>query len=92
LAEETLDFGYNRHECGAHRRAADAVAGRQCANTSWIPDSTVIDAMFGYYAKQWDAQIGIKNIANVEYFTIAESAGGFVGEPRTYYVKASLHY
>ncbi len=61
-------------------------------NTSWIPDSTVIDAMFGYYAKQWDAQIGIKNIANVEYFTIAESAGGFVGEPRTYYVKASLHY
>jgi iron complex outermembrane receptor protein len=61
-------------------------------NTSWIPDSTVIDAMFGYYAKHWDAQIGIKNIANVEYFTYAESAGGYVGEPRTYYLKASLHY
>jgi iron complex outermembrane recepter protein len=61
-------------------------------NTSWIPDSTVIDTMFGYFAKNWDAQIGIKNIANVEYFTFAESAGGYVGTPRTYYVKASWHY
>jgi iron complex outermembrane recepter protein len=61
-------------------------------NTSWIPDSTVIDTMFGYYAAHWDAQIGIKNIANVEYFSFAESAGGYVGEPRTYYVKASWHY
>jgi iron complex outermembrane recepter protein len=61
-------------------------------NTSWIPDSTVIDGMFGYYATHWDAQVGIKNIANVEYFTFAESAGGYVGEPRTYYLKASLHY
>lgn len=62
------------------------------ADTSWIPDSTVINGMFGYFATHWDAQLGIKNIANVEYFTIAQSAGGFVGEPRTYYVKASLHY
>ena len=62
------------------------------ANTSWIPDSTVINTMFGYFAAHWDAQIGIKNIANVEYFTIAQSAGGYVGEPRTYYVKASVHY
>jgi iron complex outermembrane recepter protein len=61
-------------------------------NTSWIPDSTVINAMFGYYAPHWDLQIGINNIANVEYFTYAESAGGYVGTPRTYYVKASLHY
>jgi iron complex outermembrane recepter protein len=61
-------------------------------NTAWIPDSTVVNAMFGYYGQHWDAQIGIKNIANVEYFTIAESAGGYVGEPRTYYAKASWHY
>ena len=45
----------------------------------------VIDTMFGYYAPHWDAQVGIKNIANVEYFTTAESAGGYVGQPRTYY-------
>lgn len=62
------------------------------ANSAWIPDSTVINTMFGYFAPHWDAQIGINNVANVEYFTIAESAGGYVGTPRTYYVKASLHY
>jgi iron complex outermembrane recepter protein len=62
------------------------------ANSAWIPASTVVDTMFGYYAAHWDAQIGIKNIANVEYFTIAQSAGGYVGQPRTYYLKASLHY
>jgi iron complex outermembrane recepter protein len=61
-------------------------------NTSWIPPSTVIDAMFGYYQAHWDAQIGIKNIGNVTYYTFAESAGGFVGDPRTYYVKAAWHY
>jgi iron complex outermembrane recepter protein len=62
------------------------------ANTGWIPPSTVVDAMLGYYGKHWDTQVGIKNIANVTYFSLAESAGGYVGEPRTYYVKASWHY
>ena len=40
----------------------------------------------------WDAQIGVKNITNVTYYTTAESAGGDVGLPRTYYAKASWHY
>ena len=62
------------------------------ANTAWIPSSTVADAMFGYYATHWDAQIGVKNIANVTYYTFAESAGGYVGLPRTFYAKASWHY
>jgi len=62
------------------------------ANTAWIPASTVINTMLGYYAAHWDAQVGINNVTNVEYFTFAQSAGGYVGEPRTYYVKASLHY
>ena len=61
-------------------------------NTAWIRDSTVVNAMFGYFGTHWDAQVGIKNITNVEYFSIAESAGGYVGEPRTYYAKASWHY
>ena len=42
----------------------------------------MIDTMFGYYAPQWDAEVGIKNIANVEYFTAAQSAGCYVGQPR----------
>jgi iron complex outermembrane recepter protein len=61
-------------------------------NTSWIPPSTVVDAMLDWSNKNWDTQFGIKNIANVTHYTIAESAGGYVGQPRTYYVKASWHY
>jgi iron complex outermembrane recepter protein len=61
-------------------------------NVAWIPSSTVADAMFGYYAAHWDAQIGVKNITNVTYYTTAESAGGAVGLPRTVYAKASWHY
>jgi iron complex outermembrane receptor protein len=61
-------------------------------NVAWIPSSTVADAMFGYYAAHWDAQIGVKNITNVTYYTTAESAGGAVGLPRTFYAKASWHY
>ena len=61
-------------------------------NTSWVPPSTVVDAMFGYYQPHWDAQFGIKNIGDVTYYTFAESAGGFVGDPRTHYVKAAWHY
>jgi len=62
------------------------------ADTAWIPPSTVADALVGYYAPHWDAQIGVKNITNVEYFTVAQSAGGFVGQPRTFYAKADWHY
>ena len=62
------------------------------ANTGWIPSSTVVDTMLGYYATHWDTEIGVKNITNVTYFTLAESAGGYVGQPRTYYVKAAWHY
>ena len=61
-------------------------------NVAWIPSSTVADAMFGYYAAHWDAQIGVKNITNVTYYTTAESAGGAVGLPRMFYAKASWHY
>jgi iron complex outermembrane receptor protein len=61
-------------------------------NTSWIPPSTVIDGMIDWSNHHWDAQFGIKNIGNVTYYTIAQSAGGYVGTPRTYYVKANWHY
>jgi hypothetical protein len=30
------------------------------ANNVWIPSSTVVDAMFGYHAPHWDAEVGIK--------------------------------
>jgi iron complex outermembrane recepter protein len=62
------------------------------ANTGFIPSSTVVEAMFGYYAAHWDAQIGVKNLTDVTYFTTAQSAGGYVGQPRTFYAKAVWHY
>jgi len=60
------------------------------ANNVWIPSST--DTMFGYYAPHWDAEVSIKNIVDVEYFTTAQSAGGYVGQPRTYYGRLAWHY
>jgi iron complex outermembrane recepter protein len=62
------------------------------ANSGWIPPSTVFDGMVGYYSAHWDAQFGVKNIGNITYYTFAESAGGYVGDPRTYYVKANWRY
>ncbi len=62
------------------------------ANNVWIPASTVADAMIGYYATHWDTEVGIKNITDAEYFTTAQSAGGYVGQPRTYYARAAWHY
>jgi iron complex outermembrane recepter protein len=61
------------------------------ANTAWVPASTVINAVTGYYGTHWDVQFGVNNIANVAYFSIAENAGGFVGDPRTYWGKVSWH-
>jgi outer membrane receptor protein involved in Fe transport len=48
--------------------------------------------MIGYYSPHWDVQVGVKNIGNITYYTFAESAGGYVGDPRTYYVKANWRY
>jgi outer membrane receptor protein involved in Fe transport len=41
---------------------------------------------------KWDVQFGIKNIADVTYYTTALSAGGYVGEPQTFYAKANWRY
>jgi iron complex outermembrane recepter protein len=90
----TYDFAI-AGENGFRIRAGVSYNSRTYGNTNnlvWIPSSTVADAMFSYYTAHWDAQIGVKNIANVTYFSTAESAGGYVGLPRTFYAKASYHY
>ena len=71
---------------GRDRIYADAL------NTMAVPGWVVFDALFGYYQPKWDAQIGVKNITNREYFLTANGVGGFVGDPRTYYVKASARF
>jgi iron complex outermembrane recepter protein len=60
-------------------------------NTNSIPASTVVDLTLSYIQPKWDAEFGIKNVADVTYFTSAYSAGGFVGEPRTFFLKADWH-
>jgi iron complex outermembrane receptor protein len=90
----TYDFaiaGIKGFRVGAGLSYNGATYGTTADNV-WIPSSTVADAMFGYYANNWDAQIGVKNITNVTYFTTAQSAGGYVGQPRTFYAKAAWHY
>jgi iron complex outermembrane receptor protein len=90
----TYDFsiaGIDGFEVGGGLSYNDKTFGNT-ANTGWIPASTVVDALFGYYAAHWDAQFGAKNIANVTYYTVAQSAGGFIGQPRTFYLKADWHY
>ena len=90
----TYDFaiaGIKGFRVGAGLSYNGATFGTAADNV-WIPRSTVADAMFGYYANNWDAQIGVKNITNVTYFTTAQSAGGYVGQPRTFYAKAAWHY
>jgi iron complex outermembrane recepter protein len=90
----TYDFaiaGIKGFRVGAGLSYNGATFGTTADNV-WIPSSTVADAMFGYYANNWDAQIGVKNITNVTYFTTAQSAGGYVGQPRTFYAKAAWHY
>ena len=90
----TYDFaiaGIKGFRVGAGMSYNGATYGSTADNV-WIPSSTVADAMFGYYANNWDAQIGVKNITDVTYFTTAQSAGGFVGQPRTFYAKAAWHY
>jgi hypothetical protein len=43
-------------------------------------------------SRHWDVQFGVKYIGNITDYTFAESAGGYVGDPRTYYVKANWRY
>jgi iron complex outermembrane receptor protein len=60
-------------------------------NTNFVPGYTVWNAVLSYVQPRWDAAIGIKNIFDVTYFPTALSAGGLVGEPRTFFLKGSYH-
>ena len=61
-------------------------------NTNQVPGYTVWDAVFSYIQPHWDVSFGVKNIFDVTYFPTALSAGGYVGQPRTYFLKAAYHY
>jgi iron complex outermembrane receptor protein len=60
-------------------------------NTSFVPAYTVWDTVLSYNEPKWDISAGVKNIFDVTYFPTALSAGGLVGQPRTFFVKYNYH-
>jgi outer membrane receptor for ferric coprogen and ferric-rhodotorulic acid len=51
----------------------------------------VWNAVLSYVQPRWEVAIGVKNMFDVTYFSTALSAGGYVGEPRTFFLKANYH-
>jgi iron complex outermembrane recepter protein len=41
---------------------------------------------------EWDIAAGIRNITDATYYITANGTGGFVGDPRTFYVKADYRF
>jgi iron complex outermembrane recepter protein len=62
------------------------------ANTTWVPAYVLFDSVLSYTQPTWDMSIGIKNISDRRYFVNANGAGAFVGEPRTVFAKAAIHF
>lgn len=44
-----------------------------------------------YNQPTWDIAAGVKNIFDVTYCPTALSAGGLVGQPRTFFLKYTYH-
>jgi iron complex outermembrane recepter protein len=55
-------------------------------NTKYIPSYTTLDTVLSYSGQRWNASLGFRNLADTRYFTAANGAGGFVGEPRSFFV------
>ncbi|MGB6938299.1 MAG: hypothetical protein WBE14_16740, partial [Xanthobacteraceae bacterium] len=81
-------FNIDGFRVGGGLQARDRIyadALNSFAVSGWI----VGDVFLGYYRPTWDIAAGIKNVANSTYFVTANGIGGFVGDPRTFYVKVS---
>jgi iron complex outermembrane recepter protein len=55
-------------------------------NTKFIPSYTTLDTVLSYRAHQWNGSLGFRNLTDTRYFVAANGAGGFVGEPRSFFV------
>ena len=82
-------FNIDGFRVGGGLQARDRIYA-DALNTFAVPGWIVGDVFMGYYKPTWDVAFGIKNVANTTYFVTANGIGGFVADPRTFYVKASV--
>jgi iron complex outermembrane receptor protein len=55
-------------------------------NASSIPSFAVVNMLVGYDASSWGVDVNVHNVADRRYFTAANGAGAYVGEPRSAFV------
>lgn len=55
-------------------------------NASSIPSFAVVNMLVGYDATTWGVDVNVHNVTDRRYFTAANGAGAFVGEPRSAFV------
>jgi iron complex outermembrane receptor protein len=55
-------------------------------NTNAIPSYTTLDMVIAYAGRGWNGSVGLRNLTDQTYFVAANGAGGFVGEPRSFFV------
>jgi len=55
-------------------------------NASSIPSFAVVNMLLGYDAGPWGVDVNVHNVTDRRYFTAANGAGAYVGEPRSAFV------
>mgnify|MGYP001060915879 CR=1 FL=1 len=55
-------------------------------NASAIPSFAVVNMLVGYDASTWGVDVNVHNVTDRRYFTAANGAGAYVGEPRSAFV------
>jgi len=59
-------------------------------NTDQVPGYVTEDIDVSYDRPRWEISAGIKNLTNKTWFLAANSAGAFLGDPRTFFLSAKL--
>jgi iron complex outermembrane recepter protein len=55
-------------------------------NTKFIPSFTTLDLVASYSGQLWNGSFGIRNLTDTRWFVAANGAGGFVGDPRSFFI------
>ena len=61
-------------------------------NTNQVPGYATEEAVLSYTQPRWDVSGGVKNITDKIWFAAANGAGALLGEPRTVFVSAKVHW